>query len=811
MRRLVSGAASILLSTAMTVPALRGMDAIAEAFAATASGTEAAAPDGPRELQLEVFIDGEPTGWIAAFRRDADGRLSIEPYQLRNVGIEPIDAATRPDGRIDIGALPDVSYEYDEAGQAIRFIVGFDARSARIIEAQESDAETPQTKPQSSYGALANYTLYASTGGKEIDDLWAFNGVSGWLEGRLFSPFGVFSSSYVATSAPNEIYSSTRLDTTWSYSSRGLLTTISAGDVINGGLSWTRPVRLGGLQVRRNFGLRPDLVTIPLPELSGSAAVPSTVDVYVNNARRLSQDVPAGPFQITDLPIVTGSGTARVVVRDALGRETVSETPFFASAELLAPGLWDYSAEAGFARRLYGVESNDYDSSLMASGTARFGLDDWMTLEAHAEGGGGLVNGGAGAVFGLGRFGVGSFSATASSFEGGTGYQLGGSVELQLWTMRLYARVQRAFGDYTDIAAVTADLGEPATPEFDFTTVAPPRALDQVSLSVPLSFDPATLNFSFTRIETMEDDRARILSFLVNRPIGSSASLFATAFTDLDDGDSFGLFAGLSVQFGNGIDGSAGVSSDSEGTSVVTDLVRSGDASIGSLSWRLREGEGAHTNRAAAAAYRAPVARLAAGVEQYDGDYRVTGQVDGAVVLAGGDIFLSNRIDDAFTVVDTGAPGVDVELENRPAGRTNRNGKLLVTGLRSYERNQISIDPANLPVDAVVDGTRETTMPADRSGTVVKFGVDRNSDAALITLRDEAGEFVEAGAAGTIDGAGQEFVVGYDGQAFVAGLGPRNRVTIDQPTRGRCAAEFGFVRQPGKQVSIPDVVCRSIQ
>ena len=59
-----------------------------------------------------------------------------------------------------------------------------------------------------------------------------------------------------------------------------------AGDTISGRtLAWTRPIRLGGLQVQRNFALRPDLVTLPLPSYSGSAAVPSTVDVYVNNIK----------------------------------------------------------------------------------------------------------------------------------------------------------------------------------------------------------------------------------------------------------------------------------------------------------------------------------------------------------------------------------------------------------------------------------------------------------------------------------------------------------------------------------------------
>lgn len=764
-----------------------------------------------RELQLEVFINGASTDLVAAFRQDADGTLAIDPDQLRNVGIEPADEAMRDDGLIDIARMPGVSFEFDEANQLIHFTVEYDALSARVIEAHEgpkNDGSAP--KSESSLGALVNYTLFGSTGGDDIEDIWEFEGVSGWFEGRAFSPLGVLTTSYIASSSSSETYDSTRLDTTWSYSSPETMVSYRVGDVISGGLGWTRPVRLAGIQIRRNFGLRPDLVTMPLPELSGSAAVPSTVDVYVNNARRLSQQIPAGPFQINDLPVITGSGTARVVVRDALGRETVSETPFFASSDLLAPGLWDFSAEGGFARRFYGTESNDYDGRFMASGTLRYGKSDWLTLEGHGEGGGGLVNGGAGAVFRLGHYGVGSLSGAASSFDGQTGFQVAASIELELWDLHFFARTQRTFGDYQDIASITFDPEPPLTPDFDFISAAPPRALDQVSVSVPLSFDPATLNFSYTRLETVENERSQILGFSLNRPFGKS-TFFANAFTDLDDKDSFGVFVGLSVPFGNDIYASTGVSTDSEGTSVTTDLVKSESAEIGSVGWRIRDTEGAYVNRAASVSYRAPMARFEAGVQQYDNLFRATAQADGALVLAGGDVFLSNRIDDAFAVVDTGEPGIDVQFENRPAGRTNRRGKLLVPDLRSYEPNQITIDPTNLPVDANVGGTREVSVPADRSGTVVKFAVETDVQAALVTLRDENGEFLETGASGEIEGGSERFTVGYDGQAYITGLGSRNRVVIDQPTRGRCAAEFSFQPQKGEQVTIPDAICRPVQ
>jgi outer membrane usher protein len=63
-------------------------------------------------------------------------------------------------------------------------------------------------------------------------------------------------------------------------------------------------LRMGGLQWQRDFTLRSDLVTQPMPVVNGSAAVPSTVDIFVNNIKAFSQDVGPGPYQIVNLPVV---------------------------------------------------------------------------------------------------------------------------------------------------------------------------------------------------------------------------------------------------------------------------------------------------------------------------------------------------------------------------------------------------------------------------------------------------------------------------------------------------------------------------
>jgi outer membrane usher protein len=65
---------------------------------------------------------------------------------------------------------------------------------------------------------------------------------------------------------------------------------------------------------------------------------------------------------------------------------------------------------------------------------------------------------------------------------------------------------------------------------------------------------------------------------------------------------------------------------------------------------------------------------------------------------------------------------------------------------------------------------------------------------------------VPAGARGRIDGGG-EFVVGYDGQAFIRNLGEANRASIET-LAGSCSATFAFAARPGEQVRIAPVACR---
>jgi outer membrane usher protein len=170
-------------------------------------------------------------------------------------------------------------------------------------------------------------------------------------------------------------------------------------------------------------------------------------------------------------------------------------------------------------------------------------------------------------------------------------------------------------------------------------------------------------------------------------------------------------------------------------------------------------------------------------------------------------VFVSNRIDDSFAVVDVGSPGVEVQLQNRTVGVTDSNGRKLVPGLVSYEANSISIDPRSLPVDADIPRTREVVVPADRTGVVLDFGVLTATAAALVGLVDAQGKPLDVGLAGRLEGGKEEFVVGYDGQAYLTGLSASNTIVVDRKNGQSCRATFAYEPAKGSQVVLRGV-CR---
>lgn len=119
--------------------------------------------------------------------------------------------------------------------------------------------------------------------------------------------------------------------------------TAEAGDIVTHALAWSSTIRLGGVQISRDFSVRPDIVTYPLPQFSGQASVPTSVDLLINGVQSMHSAVQPGPYSLTDLPYINGAGEATVVTTDALGRRVETSVPFYVASTLLRPGYTDYT------------------------------------------------------------------------------------------------------------------------------------------------------------------------------------------------------------------------------------------------------------------------------------------------------------------------------------------------------------------------------------------------------------------------------------------------------------------------------------
>ncbi len=461
------------------------------------------------DLFLAVFINDYDTKTLASFHRYRDGCMTISPDDLKEYRLKIPDAARHASGEVCLEKMPGVTYRYDVASQSIYLKVTDGARVPLDFSVHQ---KRPDPTGGQELSAVVNYGVFVTGGTQDYgtNAVPQYQGASINMDGRIFSQYGVFSQSFTANSTATELTPNIlRLDTRWLYEDPDTLVAYSAGDVISRSLNWTTSIRMGGVQIQRNFQLRPDLVTMPMPQFSGSAAVPSTVEVMNNQARLFSQQVTGGPFNINNIPLTSGPGTMRIVLRDGTGKETVSEYAYYNSTNLLAPGLFDYSAETGFARQFYGLYSDTYDGNPIASGSFRYGVTPRLTVEGHAEGGAGLANLGGGVNFGLWHYGVASLAVSGSEWNGALGGQGYGSFETSLWGVRLMLRTQRGFGEYENLASVTA----PKCPavltgcaEGSYTY----KKRDQASISIPLSFlDKGTISLSYTDSLDYGGDAAR--------------------------------------------------------------------------------------------------------------------------------------------------------------------------------------------------------------------------------------------------------------------------------------------------------------
>ena len=770
---------------------------------APADGAAAA----PASLQLDVSINGYQINMVAGFEHAADGGLSSTRSELREIGIK-VPGTGADTEVILLSAIPGLTYSFNESELTIHLIASDEARLPKAYDILPQEDMSPAL---ADYGLVLNYSAYAASSALVKDLSPDFGGASLNLDGRVYAPFGVLQQTGIVDTDKFSDFGVTRMDTTWTSSSQKRAETYRIGDLISSGMNWSRPVRMGGAQVQRDFGVRPDLVTTPLANLKGSAAVPSTLDVYVNGTKTFSEQVPQGPFEINRLPVISSQGTAQIVVTDPTGKSTVSEQQLYSSPMLLGPKIFDYSVEVGLARRNYGISSFDYDQDIMAIVGGRYGITDRLTGEFHAEIMQDLIDVGAGAVVQAGPLGTFNIAGALSRYDGDIGFFGYGAWEWSSDSLMIRASSARTWGNFTDIAAATATqtsaiLGVDTTA---FLSGGVPKAVDQLGLSWGWDRMDATLGLNLVHYVPAAGDASLLLSASATKSVNEKLTLFAAAYKDFAQPDNYGAQLGFSMSFG-GTGSNTSISSsvlyEDTGYSVQASALKPMDMGYGSYGWRVNASRETENHLAAAGSYRGQHAVVYGSLENRGDNVRGDVRVDGSLIAAKPGVFLSNPVTDSFVVVDTGAEGVGVEYENRYAGKTGKSGKIVLTQVPSYRPTKVSIDPLTLPLNSNVTEVDKKVSPRAKSGVVVDFAVKTETKSALVILKDAGGEFVPPGTMVTLEGQAEPVPMGYDGEVYLTDLADKNTIRADVNGQA-CSASFDYKEDDSVQVVIGPITC----
>ena len=738
---------------------------------------------------LEVFINGQPTGLVATFTIE-DGALTLPREQYEGIGLVlPEDAtAMAPDEPVTLNALPRLDGSIDYRNQTINLLVPPAYIRPDIIDVQP---RLPAMEAVTGRGAMLGYDIVTTTteaSGSQRETFFASA-----LDARAFSEWGVLRSDVLLRSDPGpEADTFVRLDTSWTYDDEADVVTYRAGDSVTGGLGWSRSVRYGGAQIERDFAIRPDIVTLPLQEFYGSVQAPSRVDLFVNGLQRTEERVDGGPFAITDLPLNTGVNTVAVTTTDAFGREVTVESEVYVGPQLLAAGLLDFSVASGLLRQGFGEQSFLYETPF-ASGTVRRGMNEWLTLQGHAEVAESLFLAGTGAAFLIGNFAEAEIDFAASGSNQGEGGLVSASFERQAEGYAVGFRGTLTSEEFADLVSLQgADYARrQLTAAFGYNLG------DYGSASLAL-------------LDTLQrsEQHQRNLSASYSVQLWDQSWLIASVFNDLLDHQNRGVSINLSFPLGdpardNPVLLNMGVRQQPEETSLYSEL--SQDNGEGAISWRAAGRTGAFAAVDGEVSYDGSRidARLR-GEEARDGR-TVEAEVAGAVVYLDG-FFLADRVVDAFAVVQVpGMEGVDIYRENRYVGTTDEWGYVFVNELGSYDRNRLSLDVSDIPLDADLDRTEQIVVPRRDSGALVIFNA-RQSRSAIVVLEMPDGEPAPLGARVTAESLPAS-VMGYDGETYLTDLGDRVKLELFVHGEYLCSAAFDVTIIAGQVPRLGPFTC----
>ncbi|MEO4185536.1 fimbria/pilus outer membrane usher protein [Acinetobacter pittii] len=744
-------------------------------------------------LFLNISINSNASEDLVAVKQSKDGKLYIRSSALKTLRLK-MDEHIPDNQWVCINDLNGIQFKYLENEQSLNLKVPSNMLTGYSVDLSSQQITSPHLlKMKPLNAAILNYSLYQTMTNDE-------NVFSGTAEGIFNSAIGNFSSGVLYNGSNENSYSHekwVRLESKWQYVDPEKIRIYTLGDFISNSPDWGSSVRLAGFQWSSAYSQRGDIVTSALPQFSGSAALPSTLDLYVNQQKIYSGLVPSGPFDIKQLPFISGNEVT-LVTTDATGQQSITKKPYYFSSKILAKGINEFSVDVGMPRYNYGLYSNDYDDATFASGAIRYGYSNSLTLSGGAEAStDGLSNLGTGFAKNVLGIGVINADIAASQYKDENGYSallgLEGRISKNISFNTSYRKV---FDNYFDLARVSQvrylkenQINAESQNYLNYSALADEIFRAGINYNFYAGYG---VYLGYNQIK-YSDNSYKLLSTNLSGSLDKNWGFYASAYKDYENHKDYGVYFALRYTPSSKVNAITSVSSDSGSLRYRQEIFGLSEPQIGSFGWGgyVERDQDAHENNASIyASYRARAAYLTGRYNRFGDNDQVALSATGSLVAAAGRIFAANEIGEGYAVVTNAGPQSQIINGGVNLGETDKSGRFLIPSLMPYQVNHIYLDPSYLPLNWNVKSTDQKTVVGYRQGTLVDFGAHQVIS-GLVKLVDQKNSPLMPGYTVRINGQ-QNGMVGYDGEVFIPNLLKQNKLEVDLLDHGSCQVDFTY-------------------
>ncbi|MDA3450856.1 MULTISPECIES: fimbria/pilus outer membrane usher protein [Acinetobacter] len=761
------------------------------------------------QLFLNISVNSNISKDLISVRQDQDRKLYIRSRDLKTLRLK-MDEHIPDNQWVCINGFNGIQFKYLENEQSLNLKVPLNMLTGYSVDLSGQQVTSPQLlKMKPLNAAILNYSLYQTMTNDE-------NVFSGSAEGIFNSAIGNFSLGVLYNGSNENSYSHekwVRLESKWQYVDPEKIRIYTLGDFISNSPDWGSSVRLAGFQWSSAYTQRGDLVTSALPQFSGSAALPSTLDLYVNQQKIYSGLVPSGPFDIKQLPFISGNEVT-LVTTDATGQQSITKQAYYFSSKILAKGINEFSVDVGVPRYNYGLYSNDYDDATFASGAIRYGYSNSLTLSGGAEAStDGLSNLGTGFAKNLFGFGVINADIAASQYKDENGYSallgLEGRISKNISFNTSYRKV---FDNYFDLARVSQVRYLKDNQSDD----EPKNYLSYSALADEIFRAGINYNFyagygvylGYNQIK-YSDNANKLVSANLSGSLNKNWGFYTSAYKDYENQKDYGIYFALRYTPSSRVNAITSISNESSKTTYRQEINGFSDPQIGAFGWGgyvERDQDANQNNASVYASYRARAAYLTGRYNRFGDNDQVALSATGSLVAAAGRIFAANEIGEGYAVVTNAGPQSQILNGGVNLGATDKSGRFLIANLRPYMSHHIYLDPSYLPLEWEVSSTNQTAFVGYRQGTLIDFGAHQVIS-GLVKLVDQNNSPLMPGYTVRINGQ-QDGVVGYDGEVFIPNLLKQNKLEVDLLDHGSCQVVFAYENKQYSAKKLGPYVCR---